>query len=109
MSGRKRTVRALIPNASGVVILENDAQPLTRRRTSMCHELAHVILEHQFGVSFPTRASVGWVATKKLKPTGSPGTMLIPNDGAFRLARASATDEETADAYNVSLGIAPGE
>lgn len=40
---------ALIPNGRGVVILENDAQPLTRRRTTMCHELAHVVLEHEFG------------------------------------------------------------
>uniref|UniRef100_UPI0028A7B6F8 ImmA/IrrE family metallo-endopeptidase n=1 Tax=Arsenicicoccus bolidensis TaxID=229480 RepID=UPI0028A7B6F8 len=42
---------ALIPNGTGVVILENDAQPSTRRRTTMCHELAHVVLEHEFGVS----------------------------------------------------------
>lgn len=41
---------ALIPNGSGVVVLENDAQPMTRRRTTMCHELAHVVLEHKFGV-----------------------------------------------------------
>lgn len=50
---------ALIPNGSGVVILENDAQPLTRRRTTMCHELAHVVLEHQFGVSLSDERKCG--------------------------------------------------
>ncbi|MBN1094587.1 ImmA/IrrE family metallo-endopeptidase [Blastococcus sp. TML/C7B] len=50
---------ALIPNGSGVVILENDAQPLTRRRTTMCHELAHVVLEHKFGVSLSDERKCG--------------------------------------------------
>lgn len=58
---------ALVPIGTGVAILENDAQPLTRKRTTMCHELAHVVLEYEFGVSLSV-----WAATRRTKPTGSP-------------------------------------
>jgi Zn-dependent peptidase ImmA (M78 family) len=97
---------ALIPNGSGVVILENDAQPLTRRRTTMCHELAHVVLEHQFGVSLSDERKCGLGGDQEAEADWLSGEMLIPNDGAFRLARANATDEEAADAYDVSLAVA---
>lgn len=97
---------ALIPNGSGVVILENDAQPLTRRRTTMCHELAHVVLEHQFGVSLSDERKCGLGGDQEAEADWLSGEMLIPNDGAFRLARANATDEEAADAYDVSLSVA---
>jgi Zn-dependent peptidase ImmA (M78 family) len=97
---------ALIPNGSGVVILENDAQPLTRRRTTMCHELAHVVLEHKFGVSLSDERKCGLGGDQEAEADWLSGEMLIPNDGAFRLARANATDEEAADAYDVSLAVA---
>ena len=32
--------------------------------------------------------------------------MLIPYDGAFRLARANATDQQAADLFDVSLPVA---
>jgi hypothetical protein len=32
--------------------------------------------------------------------------MLIPYDGAFRLARANATDQRAADLFDVSLAVA---
>lgn len=97
---------ALIPNGSGVVILENDAQPLTRRRTTMCHELAHVVLEHKFGVSLSDERRCGQGGDQEAEADWLSGEMLIPKDGAFRLARVKATDEEAAAAYHVSLAIA---
>lgn len=97
---------ALIPNGSGFVILENDAQLMTRRRTTMCHELAHVVLEHQFGVSLSDERKCGLGGDQEAEADWLSGEMLIPNDGAFRLARANATDEQAARAYDVSLAIA---
>lgn len=97
---------ALIPSGTGVLILENDAQPLTRRRTTMCHELAHVVLEHQFGVSLADQRKCGLSSEQEAEADWLSGEMLIPCDGAFRLARANATDEQAADAYEVSLAVA---
>lgn len=97
---------ALIPNVTGVVILENDVQPLTRRRTTMCHELAHVILEHTFGLSLSDERKCGLGGDQEAEADWLSGEILIPSVGAFRLARANATDEQAADAYDVSLAVA---
>nr|WP_300144509.1 ImmA/IrrE family metallo-endopeptidase [Propionicimonas sp.] len=97
---------ALIPVGTGVVILENDAQPLTRRRTTMCHELAHVVLEHEFGVSLSDERRCGLGGDQEEEADWLSGEMLIPTDGAFRLARANATDEQAAMAFTVSLAVA---
>lgn len=42
---------ALVPYGNGAVIVENDAHPSARRRSTMGHELAHVFGEHKFGAS----------------------------------------------------------
>uniref|UniRef100_UPI003D9095A1 ImmA/IrrE family metallo-endopeptidase n=1 Tax=Gordonia sp. B7-2 TaxID=3420932 RepID=UPI003D9095A1 len=97
---------ALIPNGTGVIILENDAQRPTRRRTTMCHELAHVVLEHEFGVSLSDERKCGLGGDQEAEADWLSGEMLIPSDGAFRLARADATDEQAAEEYDVSLAIA---
>ncbi|MDN6304489.1 ImmA/IrrE family metallo-endopeptidase [Corynebacterium variabile] len=97
---------ALIPDGTGLIILENDAQPLARRRTTMCHELAHVILEHQFGVSLSDERKCGLGGDQEAEADWLSGEMLIPADGAFRLARANATDEVAAAEYDVSLAVA---
>lgn len=98
---------ALIPDGTAMIILENDAQPLTRRRTTMCHELAHVVLEHQFGVSLSDdKRRCGLGGDQEAEADWLSGEMLIPTDGAFRLARANATDERAAAEYDVSLAVA---
>lgn len=97
---------ALIPTGTGAVILENDAQPLVRRRTTMCHELAHVVLGHKFGVALSDESKCRLGGDQEAEADWLSGEMLIPCDGAFRLARANATDEQAADAYEVSLAVA---
>lgn len=97
---------ALIPAGTGVVILENDAQPLTRRRTTMCHELAHVVLEHEFGVSLSEERKCGLGGEREAEADWLSGEMLIPYDGAYWLARTGATDERVAEVFDVSLAVA---
>jgi Zn-dependent peptidase ImmA (M78 family) len=90
-----------------VAILENDAQPLTRRRTTICHELAHVVLEHEFGVSLSAEErKCGLGGEQEDEADWLSGEMLIPYDGALRLARADATDLQAAHAFDVSLAVA---
>lgn len=69
----------------------------------MFHEFAHVVLEHQFGASLSDERKCGLGGDQEAEADWRSGEMLIPNDGAFRLARANAIDEEAADAYDVSL------
>jgi hypothetical protein len=97
---------ALIPVGTGQLILENDAQPLTRRRTTMCHELAHVVLEHKFGLSLSDERKCGLGGEQEAEADWLSGEMLMPYDGAFRLARANVSDEGAACAFDVSLAVA---
>jgi hypothetical protein len=97
---------ALIPTGTGVVILENDAQLLARRRTTICHELAHVVLEHEFGMSLSDERRCGLSGDQEAEADWLSGEMLIPYDGAIRLARANATDERAAQVFEVSLAVA---
>lgn len=97
---------ALIPTGTGVIILDNDAQPLTRRRTTMCHELAHVVLEHKFGVSLSDERKCGLGGEQEAEADWLSGEMLIPCEAAFRLAREDATDEDAAQMFDVSLAVA---
>lgn len=98
---------ALIPTGNGVIILENDAQPVPRRRTTMCHELAHVILEHSFALTFTANErKCGLGGAQEEEADWLAGEILIPYDGALRLARANATDQQAAATFNVSLAVA---
>lgn len=98
---------ALIPTSSGLIILENDAQPAPRRRTTMCHELAHVVLEHSFAVTLAAgERKCGLGGAQEEEADWLAGEILIPYDGALRLARASATDNQAAATFNVSLAVA---
>lgn len=97
---------ALIPIGAGVVILENDAQLRTRRRTTMCHELAHVVLDHEFGIALSDERKCGLGGEQEAEADWLSGEMLIPYDGALRLARANASDERAAEAFDVSLAVA---
>ncbi|GAB4085935.1 hypothetical protein GCM10028784_25650 [Myceligenerans cantabricum] len=97
---------ALIPTGTGVVILENDAQPLTRRRTTMCHELAHVVLEHEFAFSLSDERKCGLGGEQEAEADWLSGEILIPYDAALGLARANATDERAALVFDVSLAVA---
>jgi hypothetical protein len=98
---------ALIPVATGAVILENDAQPKSRRRTTICHELAHLVLGHEFAVSLTAdERKCGLGGEQEAEADWLSGEMLIPYDGAFRLARGNATDEMAAGAFGVSLAVA---
>ncbi|KUH83143.1 MULTISPECIES: ImmA/IrrE family metallo-endopeptidase [unclassified Mycobacterium] len=98
---------ALIPVGTGAVILENDAQPATRRRTTMCHELAHLILEHNFSVSLSEdERKCGLGGEQEAEADWLSGEILVPYDGAFHLARSNATDEVAASRFDVSLAVA---
>ncbi|WP_204009014.1 ImmA/IrrE family metallo-endopeptidase [Virgisporangium aurantiacum] len=40
---------ALVPDGTGMYIVENTAHQPERRRSNIAHEMAHVVLEHTFG------------------------------------------------------------
>jgi len=108
-----RTVRpevfsgALLPNRTGAVIVENDAHSLDRRRSTMGHEMAHVVGEHKFGTSLVNERGCR-MADKVQEDEAAEisGELLIPFEAAKRLARQKATDDEVALRFGVSSELA---
>lgn len=97
---------ALIPDGTSVIILDNDAQPVARRRNTVSHELAHVVLEHEFGVSLADERKCGLSGDQEKEADWLAGELLIPYAAAFRLARSNAADDDVAERMSVSLAVA---
>lgn len=98
---------ALVPHRNGAVIIENDSHPLARRRSTMGHEMAHVIGEHKFGTSLVNEG--GCRTADKLQEDEAAeiaGELLVPSDAARRLARRKVTDDEVALRFGVSIELA---
>lgn len=98
---------ALVPIRAGAVIIENDAHPLARRRSTMGHELAHVFGEHKFGTSLVNERGcrlADQVQEDEAAEIG--GELLIPFEAAKQLARRNATNEEVALQFGVSTEFA---
>lgn len=98
---------ALVPIRSGAVIIENDSHPDARRRSTMGHELAHVVGEHKFGTSFVNERGcrlTDQVQEEEAAEIG--GELLIPFEAAKTLARRKATNDEVALQFGVSTEMA---
>ncbi len=98
---------ALVPVGSGRVIVENSAQTQTRRRASISHEMAHVLLEHPFLSGFASLDSCQ-AAVREVEQEADclGGELLIPSRAALAAARDGATDEQVARRYRVSVQFA---
>jgi Zn-dependent peptidase ImmA (M78 family) len=98
---------ALVPVGSARVIVENSTQARTRRRASISHEMAHVLLEHPFLAGLQSLA--GCRATDREVEQEADclgGELLIPSQAALAAARDGATDEQVARRYRVSIQFA---
>jgi hypothetical protein len=98
---------ALVPVGSGAVIIENDAHPDARRRSTMGHEIAHVVGEHKFGTSLVNERGCR-LADQMQEDEAAEigGELLIPFEAAKKLARDNATNEEVALQFGVSIEMA---
>lgn len=98
---------ALIPVGNGAVIIENDSHLLVRRRSTMGHELAHVVCEHRFGTSLVNER--GCRVSDRVQEEEAAelaGELLVPFAAATLLARKRATNEEVALQFGVSVEMA---
>ncbi|MEX5268569.1 ImmA/IrrE family metallo-endopeptidase [Kocuria sp. CPCC 204721] len=93
---------ALIPDGSSLLILENDIHTPQRRRSTLSHEMAHVILEHSFGVTLAYDRKCGLGGDSENEADLLAGELLIPFDAALRQAWKDATNEEVATLFEVS-------
>jgi len=98
---------ALIPTGTGFIVLDNDAHPMTRRRATAAHELAHHALEHEFTASISlSERKCGLGGDQESEADVLAGELLIPFESAKAHAFAGWTDEQVAEQYGVSIEFA---
>ncbi|WP_236789984.1 ImmA/IrrE family metallo-endopeptidase [Amycolatopsis sp. GM8] len=99
---------ALVPlNPSGVIIVENHVHHPKRRRATIAHEMAHVLLEHPFGPMLTgengCRSAVSVIEEEADELSGE---LLIPSDAARMAAFKSWSDQSVANYFRVSVPMA---
>lgn len=98
---------ALVPVATGAVIIENDAHLPVRRRSTTSHEMAHVVLEHRFTATLVNeRGCRSADRDQEAEATELAGEMLLPFIAAKTLARRRKSNEEAALQYGISVECA---
>ncbi|WP_326959276.1 ImmA/IrrE family metallo-endopeptidase [Amycolatopsis sp. NBC_01286] len=105
--GSAKFSAALVPFGAGCYVVENHTHNLCRRRSTMAHEMAHVILEHEFKLLITDdkgcRSSSSVVEEEAAEFSGE---LLVPWEGARWAAFKRWTDDEVANHFNVSIEMA---
>lgn len=99
---------ALIPLGSKLTILDHDGHSLARRRSTLSHEVSHVVLEHNF-LSSALLDSTGCRTSdpeQEEQATELSGELLVPFSAALAMARKGDDDATVASAMGVSIEFA---
>lgn len=88
----------------GIIINPGHAQ--TRKGSSICHEVGHVVLEHPPAAQLSPDAPRSWDPEQERQADYLAGALLIPLDAAHAAAKRGQTDEEVAAQFGVSLPLA---
>lgn len=98
---------ALVNTGNCLVIIENLAHAPVRCRSTMAHEMGHVLLEHQFGALLLTDEGCRAHDREQEEEADEVGAeLLIPSAAAVRLARQHVPDQQVALMYQVSVDYA---
>ena len=102
-SGLGNFSAALVPTGRGRFIIENDFHALTRRRSSLAHEMSHVLLEHEFaGAILGPDGCRAMEKEDEEQADWLAGELLIPTDTARRLGVKGMSDQAVANHYGIS-------
>ncbi|MBB3049439.1 hypothetical protein FHS23_000434 [Prauserella isguenensis] len=98
---------ALVAVGSVRVIVENHVHDTRRRRATVAHEMAHVLLEHDFDLLVTKAGLCGTTATSVEREADElAGELLLPRDAARTAALRGWTDAAVAHRYGVSRRLA---
>ena len=101
---------ALVPCGPGRFIVENSAHCSERRRSNVAHEMAHLLLEHEFdGILFTDGGCRSDDVIVKAREQGAAdlsGELLIPTTAAQSAAWDDMTNEAVAQRFEVSIEFA---
>lgn len=105
--GRAVFSAALVPCGTGKFVLDNDSHADTRRRASIAHEMAHVLLEHPFrGALLNVEGCRAGDPDHEEEADWLGGELLIPYTAALAAAGKHWDDDIVADICKVSVRYA---
>jgi hypothetical protein len=93
-------------NRSKRIIVTNPAHAATRQMNSLCHELSHIVLEHEAEAPLNVVGGRDWNSAQENEADWLAGCLLIPNEAAHCAARAGDTDGDVARSFGVSPALA---
>lgn len=98
---------ALIPDPDGLLVVENSAHALVRRRSTLSHEMSHVTLEHSFASTIIDARGCR-LADREQEDEAAElsGELLIPFQAARWSANRGLSDQAVADKFEVSVDVA---
>lgn len=98
---------ALVAVGTGSVIIENHVHGLLRRRSTLAHEMAHVLLEHEFGVLVSDGGEcLASSPVAEREAAELSGELLIPTAATRVAAFRRWTDASVARYFRVSGAMA---
>lgn len=99
---------ALLPVGTGRVIVENDGHDWARRRSTVCHEMGHVLLEHRFTTVLVREGDNCRNSDRdqELEAAELAGELLVPAAAARSMGRRGLSDEDVARSFAVSVEMA---
>ncbi|MFF5991432.1 ImmA/IrrE family metallo-endopeptidase [Prauserella flavalba] len=98
---------ALVSVGRGAVIIENHVHETNRRRSTIAHEMAHVLLEHDFGVLLTDGEQCRSSSSDlELEAAELSGELLLPCDAARTAAFRGWTDTSVARYFRISRSMA---
>jgi hypothetical protein len=72
------------------LIITNPTHATTRQMSSLCHELSHIVLDHEAEAPMSVGGGRAWNGSQEKEADWLAGCLLIPNDAAYAAARALA-------------------
>ncbi|GAA4907640.1 ImmA/IrrE family metallo-endopeptidase [Streptomonospora salina] len=98
---------ALLPIGTGHAIVVNSAHPAVRLRSTVAHELAHVLLEHEFTTTLHLSGRCRQSdSAQEDQAAELSGELLIPRDAAVRSALKQHDNDWVASTFEVSIEFA---
>ena len=88
------------------IVVTNPSHARTRQVSSVCHEISHILLEHQPEGPISTNAGRAWNGVQEREADWLAGCLLVPQAAARAAARANQSDDDVAAAYGVSRPLA---
>ncbi|MFG1804868.1 ImmA/IrrE family metallo-endopeptidase [Streptomyces sp. NPDC049040] len=110
VKGARKWSAALVRSGTGYFIVENCSHSPQRRRSNVAHEMAHLLLEHEFDTVLFADDGCRSLDTSMKKQEEQAlnlsAELLIPKKAAIKAAIAGWADEQVAQHFDVSIEFA---